>query len=224
MDGFLAGLQVADSFLPVGNYSSSYALEQFAESGRVHDIDDVDRLLDTYLRRQVGTMDLVALRAAYQAVDAEDVDELVRTDERLHAMTLPAEFRTSATRAGVQLCELWQSISTEAAIVERYVDRDPPQQYAVVQGMVTATEGLPMQRACLVYCYGFCSSMLGAAQRLLSLGHTDVQACLRGQWPTITDVVDASDDRSIDEMSSFTPEIDIQSACHERADRRLFMS
>jgi urease accessory protein len=222
--GFLTGLQLADSFLPVGNDSSSYGLEQFVASGRVTDIADVDDLLETYLRFQLGPMDLVALRAAHHGIQAGDIDDVVRADERLHAMTLPAEFRQSSTRAGTQLCDLWLSISDGRPHIRQYAERDVPKQYAIVQGAIAAAEGVAARNACLVYCYGFCSSMLAAAQRLLSLGHTAVQDSLRGKQSLITTVVEASDGRSLEHMSSFTPELEIQSANHQRAERRLFMS
>jgi urease accessory protein len=75
-----------------------------------------------------------------------------------------------------------------------------------------------------VYCHGFLTGLLGAAQRLLSVGHTGVQRTLDGLGPIIREAVDGSDARTLDDMMSFTPVADVLSAEHERADRRLFLS
>jgi urease accessory protein len=222
-DAVLTGFQLADSFLPVGSYSASYGLEQFVQSGRVEDGADLERLLATYLRRQVGPGDLVALRTAHRAGRAGDVDALVAADERLHAVTLPAEFRKSATRAGERLCDL--RLETRGSdLLAAYVDRDPPGQYAVVLGAVAATDDIGKRRACLLYCYSFLSDMLGAAQRLLSLGHTEVQRIVEETKPVVTDAVEAGADRTLEGMAPFAPLVEVQSAAHERARRRLFVS
>jgi urease accessory protein len=219
----LSGFQLADSFLPVGNYSSSYALEQFVQSGRVEDGTDLRRLLATYLRRQLGPGEFVALRVAHSGASARTVDRVVAADERLHAATLPAEFRESSTRSGQRLCQL-RCETGDSTVLEEYAGRESPQHYPVVLGAATALEGIEERRACLLHGYAFCSDMLGAAQRLLSLGHTEAQVILAELHPVIGAAVDASAGRTLDEMNPFAPLVDVQAAHHERADRRLFVS
>lgn len=219
----LTAFQLADSFLPVGSYSCSYALEQFVESGRVEDAGDLRRLLATYLRRQVGPAELVALRTAHESARERDVDGVVTADERLHAATLPAEFRESATRSGGRLCDLWLR-TRDPPLLSAYADRDPPRQYPVVLGAVAALDEVGERRACLVHCYSFLSDMLGAAQRLLSLGHTEAQEIVEASKPVASEAVEASADRTVEEMAPFAPLVDLESARHERADRRLFVS
>jgi urease accessory protein len=222
-DPALTGFQLADSFLPVGSYSCSYALEQFVQSDRVTDAADLRALLETYLRRQLGPCELVALRVAHRAGSAGDVDRLVEADERLHAATLPAEFRESATRSGGRLCDLWCD-TRDCPFLEAYRERDSPQQYAVVLGAVAGLEGVDERRACLLYGYSFCSDMLGAAQRLLSLGHTDAQRLIQALKPVVSEAVETSADRSLAHLTPFAPLVDIEAANHERAQRRLFVS
>jgi len=219
----LTAFQLADSFLPVGGYSSSYALEQFVADGTVSDAEDLEPVLAAYLRRQVGPCDLVALRAANGAALDEDAADLVRIDERLHATTLQREFRESATRSGARLCDLWLA-TREAPVLSDYVARDPPGHYPVVLGVVAATAGIDAERACRLHCHAFCSDMLGAAQRLCSFGHTAAQRVLVDLQPVMAEAVETSADRTVAEMRSFAPLIDVAAARHERADRRLFVS
>jgi urease accessory protein len=225
--GALEAFRLADSALPVGTDSVSFGLEQFVADGRVETAADVEALLETYLRRQVGPADLVALRAAHAGAGAADLATARAADTRLSAVTLAAELRESAVRAGDRLLALERDLDP-APFVERYAgaveDGDAPGTYPVALAVVGARAGVAERRACLLYCHGFLTGCLGAAQRLLSLGHTDAQRVLDALAPTVTAAVDDSADRSLDRMEPFAPLIDVLSADHERATRRLFLS
>ena len=223
----LDAFRLADSFLPVGTNSLSYGVEQFVQDGRVEDVDDLRALVATYLRNQFGTADLVALRAAHAAASEGDVDGVCDADRRLAAVTLAAEFRESAEQSGARLLSLQRDLGTEP-LVERYAGRvedgGAPGHHAVVLGAVAGSAGIDERTACLVCCHGFVTGLLGAAQRIMSLGHTDTQRVLDDLQPVIRDAVDDSATRTLDGMTSFTPLVDVLSAEHERADRRLFLS
>ena len=230
----LESLRLADSSLPVGTDSVSYGLEAFVAADRVADADDLAALLETYLRRQLGPGDLVALRAAHAAArDASDgrdeaaLTRVCRADRRLNATTLPAEFRESATRTGGRLLSLQRELRADP-FVEAYAraveDGETPGAYPVVLGVVTARTGVGERRACLVACQEFVTALAGAAQRLLQLGHTDVQRVVTECQPAMAAAVADSADRSLDEMTPFAPLVEMRSAAHERADRRLFLS
>ncbi len=226
-DAALAAFRLADSFLPVGTYTASYGLEQFAADDRVVDADDLDSLLETYLRRQIGPADLVALRAAHAGARDGDLDAVCAADRRLAAVTLAAEFRESAEQSGQRLLSLQSDLRDDellAGYAERVDSGAAPGNYAVVLGLTAGLAGIGERRACLLCCHGFATGLLGAAQRLLSLGHTDAQRILDGLRPVMTDVVDDSADRSLDGMTPFAPLVDVLAAEHERAQRRLFAS
>ncbi|WP_415379837.1 urease accessory protein UreF [Halosimplex sp. TS25] len=223
----LESLRLADSFLPVGTDSVSYALEQFVAADSVADADDLRDLVSTVLRRQHGRADLVALRAAHAAASGGDPVAVERADRRLTAVTLPAEFRESSERTGNRLLTLQRDLR-EDDLLERYgeaVDAgDAPGNYAVALGVVTGLAGVTVREACLLACHEFATAQLAAAQRLLRLGHTDVQRVLDDLRPAMVDAVEESADRSLDDMTPFAPLVDVRSAEHERADRRLFLS
>lgn len=223
----LEAFRLADSFLPVGTYTVSYGLEQFAADDRVTDADDLRELLSTYLRRQVGPGELVALRTAHAAARADDLDQICAADRRLAAVTLAAEFRESSEQSGDRLLSL-QSDLRDDDLLDRYADRvdegESPGNYAAVLGVAAGLAGIAEREACLLCAHGFLTGLLGAAQRLLSLGHTDAQRVLDDLRPAMAAAVDDSADRTLDEMTPFAPLVDVLAAEHERADRRLFMS
>ena len=229
---FLTALRLADSFLPVGTYTASYGIEQYVNEGRLEDADALCALLEGYLRRLVGPVDVVALSNAHAASAAGDLEHLLATDERLHAVTLPAEFRRSATLAGEGLCSLFDSIatspgegSTPAAAYAAAVEADEtPGNYAVVLGLLTASSGISRRDACLLGAYTFVTETLGAAQRLGRFGHTEIQHILSALLPVVAAVCDRYADADLETMGSFAPLVDVMGMRHERADVRLFTS
>ena len=224
----LAAFRLADSALPVGTDSVSYAVEQFAAEDRVTDADDLRDLVETYLRRQFGPGDLVALRHAHEAAAGPDPDlsGVVAADRRLTAATTSAEFRESSERTGERLLAL-QSDLRDDDLLDAYADRlgsDAPGNYAAVLGVVAAREDVPVREACLVACHEFATALSQAAQRLFGISHTDLQRTVDDLRPAMVDAVDESAGRSLAEMEPFAPLVDVLSARHERADRRLFLS
>ncbi|MFQ3319280.1 MAG: urease accessory protein [Natronomonas sp.] len=226
-DAALSAFRLADSFLPDGSHTASYGLEQFVQADRVRDAEDLGDLLDTYLRRQIAPADLVALRAAHGAAVNGDLDGVLAADRRLAAVTLTAEFRDSSTAAGERLLTLQREIQA-ASLLNEYATRldagDTPGTHPAVLGAVTGLAGVDEREACLLCCHGFVTGLLGVAQRLLSLGHTDAQRLLADCRPAMVAAVDDSATRTLDDMTPFTPLVDVVSAEHERADRRLFVS
>jgi urease accessory protein len=226
-DATLEAFRLADSFLPVGTYTVSYGLEQFVADDRVTDADELEALLETYLSRQIGPAELVALRAAHSAALDGDIDRLCEIDRRLAAVSLAREFRESAQQSGDRLLSL-QTEMREDDRLQSYADRvaagAAPGNYAVALGVSTAIAGIEERQACLLCCHGFLTGLLGAAQRLLSLGHTDAQRILDDLRPAVVDAVEDSEGRTMDDMTPFAPLVDILAADHERAQRRLFVS
>lgn len=223
----VTAFQLADSFLPVGTYTASYGLEQFVESDVVDDAESLQTLLEDYLHQQIGPCDTVVLARAYDAASEGNLDGVVRADRRQESVTLTAEFRESSTKSGGQLLSLMAETEGDeflAAYRERVDDGDTPGNYAAVFGAVAARTDIPRQQACLAQGYGFVVGLLGAAQRLMRIGHTDTQRVLHEIKPVIVDVVEACEPRPLGEVRSFAPMVDILSMKHERAERRLFVS
>ena len=222
----LTSFRLVDSLLPVGTDSVSYGLEAFVAAGRVTDGDDLAEILTAYLRRQLGAGDLIALRTAHAAT-GDDIERVCRADRRLHAATLQSEFRKSATRTGKRLLTLQRDLRDDR-FIQKYAgmvaDGTVPGGYPVVLGVVTARAGVDERLACLIACQEFATAFVSAAQRLLQLGHTEIQRVLQECQPAMSAAVEDSTGRSLEEMTPFAPLVDIHSATHERADRRLFLS
>ncbi|AUV80271.1 urease accessory protein UreF [Salinigranum rubrum] len=226
----LAAFQLADSFLPVGTYTISYGVEQFAATGRVETRDDLEALLRDYLHQQVGPCDVVALAAAWdraEAADGETLDALAAVDERQRSVTLPREFRESSENSGRRLLELMAE-TTDDDVIEAYYRRvlaeEAPGNHAVALGLVARRQGIAREDACLLACHSFVVGLLGAAQRLVRLTHTDAQRLLTTLRPVMCDVCETYAGRDPETMAPFAPLVDVMGMGHERAERRLFVS
>ena len=227
----LAAFQLADSFLPVGTYTLSYGLEQFAATDRVEGADDLHALLVDYLRRQVGPCDVVALAAAWERAGGDDeddaLDRVAAVDERQRSVTLPREFRDSSEKSGRRLLELVAE-TTDDRVVRAYHDRvvagEAPGNHAVALGLVARRQGIARDEACLLACHSFVVGLLGAAQRLVRLTHTDAQRLLSDLNPVIAEVCETYAGRDPGTMAPFAPLVDVMGMGHERAERRLFVS
>ncbi|MDQ2049078.1 urease accessory UreF family protein [Natronolimnohabitans sp. A-GB9] len=229
---FLTALRLSDSFLPVGGYTASYGLEQYINEDRIEDGDDLRALIAAYLRRVVGPCETVALANAHAASAAGDLEALLAVDERLHAVTMPREFRESSTKAGAKLCELFAETAAdddvpsglEADFADAVAADETPGHYSVAFGVVAETRGLSRLEACLAHAYSFVTGLLGAAQRLGRFGHTEIQSVLSKLEAVVADVCKRHVDDDATAMASFAPLAEIMGMRHERAGRRLFMS
>lgn len=226
-EAFLTALRLADSFLPVGTHTASYGLEQYLNENRVTDADELAAVLEGYLRQVVGPAETVALAAAYDAVVDDDPEGLLAADRRLHAVTMPREFRESSTTAGGKLLDLLAATDTLTPTLTAFQEAleadETPGHYAIVAGAVLAGAGLSREQAILVQGYGFVSELLGAAQRLGRFGHTEIQQVLADLLPVVA-TLPAFADRDLAAMGSFAPLAEIMGMRHERAERRLFAS
>ncbi|WP_394742458.1 urease accessory protein UreF [Natronococcus roseus] len=230
-DAFLSALRLSDSFLPVGSYTASYGLEQYINEDRIEDGEDLRALIAAYLRRLVGPCETVAVANTHAASADGDAERLLAVDERLHAVTMPAEFRESSTKAGAKLCELLLAETAEtdvdelpSTLAEAIEDGSTPGHYPVVFGVVAQRRGLSRLEACLAHAYSFVTGLLGAAQRLGRFGHTEIQAALEDLQPVVETICEHHLEDEIAAMSSFAPLAEIMGMRHERAGRRLFMS
>jgi len=223
---FLAGLRLGDSFLPSGTFTASYGLEEFVQRDRVTTAEELQALLEQYLHQRVGPAELVAVGNAHAAGRAGELEMVEAVDDRLDAATLAMESRESSRRSGRQLLELACDLEP-SGVVSRYAERveaGAPGSYPVVLALFAERSGLSAVQSCLVHGYGFLTGLLGAAQRLLRLGHTAVQRVLEALLEELLTVTERYADEPLEAVQSFAPLIDIHGMSHERADRRLFTS
>ncbi len=223
---FLSALQLSDSFFPTGLYTLSHGLEAFVQSGLVSKVD-VEALLRDYLENVLGPADAVALSQAHQATEVRDLTRLMEIDRHLFAMKLVREARESSRRVGKRIVATAVQLTPTGFLVDLRAAIDAgacPGTSAVALGAVAATFGIGRREAMLIQLYGFTASLLGAAMRLIRLGHDEAQGILARLKPQMVRVAQDNMTKGLEEMHAFAPLIDIMGMAHERAHIRLFIS
>jgi urease accessory protein len=224
---FLTALQLGDSFFPSGMYAQSLGLEGLVRSGVVLTADDVEDFLSSQIVWSVLPSDGVALLNAHGAAGKKDLEEIGAMDKLLYAMRLPAELRTASTHHGRRLLTETASIVGESfpSDYARAVKvGQSPGNGAVAMGIVGHALGLSSRHALLVYVHGYLIGLLGASLRLLSLGHSGVQISLNRLLPVVLARLDEIEGTTWQDMTAFTPQLDVAALRHVDDDLRMFAS
>ena len=225
---FLSALQLADSFFPTGMYAHSHGLEAMVSRKLVITADEVASFLDDQFAWSVVPGDGVALLNAHAAADSGDLDLIVAIDRLLWALKLPTELRTASGQLGRRLMsETAPALGYHriyAAYAERMLHNQAPGNGAVALSVAAQAKGIPAENALLVLCHSHAVSVLGAAMRLLPLSHTDAQNILGRLQGKLPGMIEQLRGVSWEDMTSFTPLLDICSIVHETDDLRMFAS
>ena len=217
----LALMQVVDGAFPTGAFAHSLGLETYVQAGTVHDGASFGEFLRTSLHLGVGASDAIALSVAHRAARNGDWGAVREADELLTAMKLPEETRTAGLRLGKRFlvtCEAVFDLEAIRRLRESVEPGDLAGQHAVAFGAVTALLGASLGDAARAM------SQASAAVRLVPLGATAAQRVVRSLHGDIVAITGLAVTCGIDDMTSFTPGLDIASMRHADLPARLFMS
>ena len=228
---FLAALQLADSFFPSGTFAQSQGLEGMVTRGWVSNADDLKEYLHNLLTWSTLPGDGVALLNAHRAARAGDLATLVDIDWHLHAMKLPEELRVASCHAGRRILDEtapllcgWGGPAVHGEFRQLVIERSTPGTGAVALGVASRAASIEAESALLMFCHSLAVGVLGAAQRLLPLTHTQAQRILHSLHGPVADQAAGLKDRHWSEMTSFTPQADIASMLHGADEVRMFAS
>jgi urease accessory protein len=219
-------LQFGDSMLPVGAFSFSNGLESAVKHGVVRDVVTLREFVRT-ATRQAASSDGIALLVAHRAALAADLARLGEADHAVLNRKLSEELRVMSVRMGKKLAELAERV-VAAPLVGTWLARirngEVPGTYPVVFGLALAAQGIGEPETFAAHQYGVATMMVGAALRLMRLGHVDGQAILYDVNGAIEEDYARVAHATLDDMATFAPVADILSAAHVTAHVRLFMS
>jgi len=228
---FLAALQLADSFFPTGSYAQSQGLEGMVAQGWVSCAEEVHEFLGGLLAGSILPSDGVALLNAHRCAGEGDLKTVVQIDRRLHAMRLPEEIRLASTQTGRRyLEESFALLALEGlpTAFDEYRAKvnggEAPGCASVAFALSAWAAGIEAELALYACCHSFAVGVLGAAQRLMPLSHSEAQQILRSLHREIGAEYQEIQGRHWKEMTSFAPLADIASMRHEAADVRMFAS
>jgi urease accessory protein len=219
-------LQFGDSMFPIGAFAFSSGLESAIQTQVVRDATTLLAFARTVVE-QANRGDGVGLVHAHRAAAAGDLDALVAIDELLFARKLSSETRTMSVRMGKKCAEMGVHVVGSPLLLawrERIDAGSTPGCYPVALAAGFAAQGLPALDAFVVHQYGVANAILGAALRLMRIGHVDTQRMLYALNADVEAAYRTAAATDLSDMAGFAPMAEILAAVHVRAHVRLFMN
>jgi len=219
-------LQFGDSMLPIGGFAFSGGLESAIQQRVVTDADTLKAFARTAME-QAARGDGIALVCAHRAARAGDVDEVVRIDKTIYARKLSGEMRTMSVRMGKKLTELGAEVLGLPALIDwraRIESGATPGCHPAALAVNFAAQGLAARDAFVVHQYGVAATILGAALRLMRIGHVDTQRMLHALNAGAEAAYRTAARADLVDMAGFAPLAEILAAVHVKAHVRLFMN
>ena len=224
-------LQVADSALPIGSTAHSFGLETLVVEGHL----TVERL-ETFLKEyfeEAGTFESTACRTAYRLASVSQRDAFAQSwlelNQQLSAFKTPRESRTASTTLGRRLLQL--VLNLEALPVISYALQiskleDTGIHYSTAFGLVGSAFEMDETLVVLAYLQQSLAGLVSACQRLLPLGQSQASRILWQLKPTLLSVAEHSANGAMnnEDISLFTPLLDVGSMRHPNLTTRLFIS
>jgi urease accessory protein len=224
---------LADSFFPTGMYAHSQGLEGMVRRGWVRTAGEVEELLAHQLAWSVLPADGVALLNAHRAAgrpSAEGLATLLDIDRHLYSLKLPAELRAASCQHGRRLLQETAPLVSHPMHTDylaRVEGKETPGTGAVALGVVSHCLDIPEQWGLLAFCHSYLVGALSAGLRMLPMTHRQVQDILHRLQPLVLELAGEVSSRPWQDMTAFTPELDIASMLHEgheADDLRMFAS
>ncbi|MFE4503405.1 urease accessory protein UreF [Rhodococcus sp. NPDC056743] len=219
-------MQFADSMFPVGSFSFSNGLESAVAQGIVTDGPSLREFVLS-AAHQGATCDGIAVLAAHRGASDGDFSTILAADHAVIERKLNEESRTMTTRMGKKLAELGGRLVGETLFTKWLAaieTGETPGTYPAGLGIAFAEMGSPEQDAFTVHQYGVAMTLLGAALRIVRVDHLATQEILFEVNQTADGEYAAVREYGLDDMSNFSPMIDILAAVHVKAHVRMFMN
>lgn len=219
-------LQFGDSVLPVGAFTFSSGVESAISCGIVGDRKTLKQYVCTALL-QAARCDAVAEIQAMRACKKNNPGELITIDNDVISRKLSSESRLMTQRMGKKLTELSVTIydaQTSVWWLEQIRHGNAAGTWPVSHALLMSHLQLSEVAMLTMHFYGVAMTILSAAQRLMRITHLDSQKILSEVALLLPDYTEMALNTRYEEMSSFSPVIDVLAAIHVDAHVRLFMN
>jgi urease accessory protein len=219
-------LQFGDSMLPVGSFAFSGGLESAIQKGVVTGLDTLLAYTRTAVE-QAARGDGIALLHAHRAAAGGDLDRVAEIDALVYARKLSAETRAMTVRIGRKYAALGVDV-IGGPLLQAWLDRvesgATPGCHPMAVAINFAAQGLPERAAFVVHQHGVAAMILGAALRLMKIGHVDTQRMLYRLNAEVSGAYATAAVAALEDMASFAPLAEVLAAVHVKAHVRLFMN
>ena len=224
-------MHLADSALPIGSTAHSYGLESLIEGGTI-DVEHLERFLRDYLE-EAGGLESLYCRLGHRLAFSTDYErretQWLALNSQLSAFKTARESRTASATLGRRFLALVQVMEESTTLQEAvriakaaHVDIHYSPAFGLVGGVLDVGETATV----LGYLQQSLMGLVSACQRLMPLGQSRASSILWHLKPTLLAVASRSEATLLDDedITVFTPLLDIGSMRHPDLTTRLFIS
>jgi urease accessory protein len=212
---------------PTGAYSYSHGIEWAVEAGHIHDRESLVDWLEADLCYGSGRNEAIFYNEAWRCVAEDNRPKLFKIAELAAAFRGTAEFvlessqQASACRATLR--QVWPDRLLDS-LSQLLSERHIPPALAVVLGVRSAREGIPISLALPAFLQSYIANLVTAGVRLVPLGQTDGQLAIAALEQAVLAASAQARNATIDDLGSAAFMVDLGSMAHETQYTRLFRS
>lgn len=219
--------QIHDSAFPIGSYTQSYGMETYIQEDIIRTKDDLIDFCKSFLFHNLVRSDAILIQEAYAAAVEQDVDKLLELEQLCGAMKLAKESREASVNLGKQFIRTVSPLGTDEFLAEwkERIDAGTIKgHYAVLYGIYSATTGVSVHHAVMMYLYASVSGLVQNAVRAVPFGqNTGVQVVNELIQP-VTEAANLVATLTLDDITNNALGIELASMKHEYLFSRLFIS
>lgn len=217
-------LQLCDSAFPSGAFSHSFGLETALDEGRITGTRDAAAWVGSYLHGSLATLDARAVVLAMR--DAALVPQL---DEALSAAVFATEGRAATRRLARATLDAYRAMGLDDDALAAYraaIDAGGAHgHHALACALGYRAIAADVADAVCAYLSSAVAALASVATRAIPLGQRDAGALLWALREPISALARAAcAATSVDDLSAWAYEAEIDAMRHERLDGRMFAS
>lgn len=213
--------------LPTGSYSYSHGIEWAVEAGHIDDRESLVDWLEADLRYGSGRNEAIFFSEAWRCAADNDRAKLFEIAELAAVFRGTSEFALESSQQASACCATLRHVWPDPLLKwlsETLSERHIPFALAVVLGIRSAREGIPVSVALPAFLQSYAANLVTVGVRLVPLGQTDGQLAIAALEEAVLAASAKARKATIDDLGSAAFMVDLASMAHETQYTRLFRS
>lgn len=220
-------LQLTDPTLPIGGFSHSSGLETYVQADIVHNVETAKSFIIQMLSQNIRYTDAAFVSLAYDAVQQNNLQQLLQLDEECNAVKLPREMRLASQKLGLRLLKIFSSVYANP-FGEEYLNaikaKEATAHYCIAFGLYAAIFNIPKSGALTGFYYNAAVGFVTNCVKLIPLGQQNGQQILFSLQSLISQLAIDTMEPDKDLIGLCCTGFDIRCMQHEQLYSRLYMS
>lgn len=220
-------LHLCDPALPIGGFSHSAGLETYVQLGLVKDAATARAFVTNMLSQNIHYTDAAIVSLIFDAIIANELDEIKQLDDLCTAVKLPKEMRQASQKLGARLIKIFQPLHNNE-LLNRYAaaitSKELHGHYCVAFAIIAHILQIVKTDALTGFYYNAAAGFVTNCVKLVPLSQQVGQELLFSLQPMITELVQNNQQPDKDMLGLCCPGFDIRSMQHEQLYSRLYMS